>query len=89
MTSTPVMLSFTFKNSERGWKPILRFTINIVVCYTLAYGIAKPIVAWLLSGYEKNITENIAMFVGMCLFVGFNYIGQRFFAFKEVIFELK
>ena len=27
--------------------------------------------------------ENIAMLVGMCLFVGFNYLGQRYFAFKE------
>jgi len=25
----------------------------------------------------------VAMLVGMCLFVGFNYLGQRFFVFRE------
>ena len=27
---------FTFRNHERGWRPILRFTLNITVCYLLA-----------------------------------------------------
>lgn len=74
---------FTFENQERGWKPILRFTVNIIVCYTVAYGVAKPLVAAIMSNFEKNVTENVAMFIGMCLFVCLNYIGQRFFAFKE------
>ncbi len=32
---------------------------------------------------DKAATENLAMLVGMCLFVVFNYFGQRFFAFKN------
>lgn len=74
---------FTFNNRETGWKPLVRFTINISACYLVAYGIAKPIVARIFSNSAKTIRENIAMIVGMCLFVGLNYIGQRFFAFKE------
>ncbi len=74
---------FTFKNKEKGIKPALRFTINIAVCYFLAYGLAEPFTAWVLSGQSKTIQTNIAMLVGMCLFVAFNYIGQRFFAFRE------
>ncbi len=74
---------FTFKNSEKGWNPILRFVINIAVCYTLAYGIAKPLVKFALSGFSKTVIENCAMIVGMLIFVALNYIGQRFFAFKE------
>ena len=74
---------FTFKNKERGWKPLLRFTLNIIVCYLLAYGIAKPIMQWILSGYSITIQENISMALGMCLFVVFNYLGQRFFAFNN------
>ena len=27
--------------------------------------------------------DNVAMLVGMCLFVGLNYLSQRFFAFRE------
>ncbi len=74
---------FTFKNHEKGWKPILRFIINITVCYTLAYGAAKPLVKFLLSGASQQLSENCAMLVGMGLFVVLNYIGQRFFAFKN------
>lgn len=74
---------FTFKNTEKGWKPVLKFTLNIAVCYLLAYGIAKPLVLWLLAGQSKSVQENLAMFAGMVLFTGFNYLGQRFFAFKD------
>ena len=75
--------NFTFKNKEKGIKPILKFSLNIAVCYLLAYGIAKPVALWILSGQSETVQTNIAMLVGMCLFVAFNYIGQRFFAFKE------
>ncbi len=75
---------FTFQNRERGFGPLIRFTINIVVCYVAAYGIAKPVVARLLDGMPKTIQENGAMLVGMCLFVILNYFGQRFFAFRKV-----
>ena len=27
---------FTFKNTEKGWKPAFRFAVNIAVCYLLA-----------------------------------------------------
>jgi len=74
--------NFTFENKERGWKPVLRFTANIAVCYGIAYGIAKPLTMAVLSGYTVNIQENIAMLVGMGLFIILNYFGQRFFAFK-------
>lgn len=74
---------FTFKNKEKGIKPALKFALNIAVCYFLAYGLAKPLIVWILSGQSQTIQSNIAMLAGMCLFVAFNYIGQRFFAFKE------
>ncbi len=75
--------NFTFKNRQKGWKPVLRFILNISVCYILAYGAAKPLAARVLSGMPVNIQENGAMLCGMCLFVLLNYFGQRFFAFKE------
>lgn len=74
---------FTFKNTAKGWKPVLRFALNITVCYGLAYGIAKPLAMAVLAGATQQIQENAAMLVGMGLFVVLNYLGQRFFAFKE------
>lgn len=74
---------FTFQNKTKSFSQILRFCLNIIVCYGLAYGIAKPLVKYILSGQSKSIRDNVAMLVGMCLFTGLNYLGQRFFAFSE------
>ncbi len=66
-----------------------RFVINIASCYLLAYGIAKPLIKWLMSGSSLTVQENIAMLVGMGIFTGLNYIGQRVFVFKEDAMEHK
>ena len=73
---------FTFQYHKKDWSSLLRFTLNILVCYLLAYGIAKPVMQWVLSDFTVNIQENVSMLFGMCLFVVFNYLGQRFYAFK-------
>lgn len=75
--------NFTFRFREKGYYSLLRFIINILTCYLLAYGIAKPIMHWILSDFNKTIQENISMLLGICLFVVFNYLGQRFFAFRK------
>lgn len=74
---------FTFRSEETTMKTLPRFVINISLCYLLAYGIAKPLMAHVLSGFSQSVQENVAMLAGMCLFVGLNYIGQRFFVFKK------
>ena len=74
---------FTFRSRAGTAKTLPRFIVNISLCYLLAYGMAKPLVMHILSNLTQQAQENIAMLVGMCLFVGLNYIGQRFFVFKE------
>lgn len=74
---------FTFQFKEKGSSSLIRFVINIVICYLLAYGIAKPFIQWILSDFSVTVQENISMALGMCLFIVFNYLGQRFFAFKN------
>ena len=74
---------FTFQNREKSASQVVRFIVNIAVCYLLAYGIAKPLCLRLLAGASVSLRDNVSMLVGMCLFTGFNYIGQRFFTFKE------
>ena len=73
---------YTFQQKGNDWHTVWKFIVNVSVCYVLAYGLAKPFVEWLLSGVTTNIQGNAALFVGMVLFVGFNYIGQRFWAFS-------
>ena len=74
---------FTFQNRERSWSQVLRFVVNIAACYLLAYGIAKPLCLRLLAGASDKVRDNVSLFVGMVLFTGLYYIGQRLFAFKE------
>jgi hypothetical protein len=62
---------------------VAAFALNIAVCYFVAYGAAKPAVNFLLSSAPQKARENIALFTGMCLFTGLNYLGQRFVVFKE------
>lgn len=73
---------FTFQQKSHDWNTVWKFIVNITICYVLAYGFAKPLVTWMLSGFTMNIQGNVALLVGMILFVGLNYIGQRFWAFS-------
>lgn len=77
--------NFTFRNKQSTVKTALRFTVNIAVCYLLAYSISKPIVTSMLlnTSLSKSIVEQVSMLLGMVLFTMLNYVGQRFFAFKE------
>ncbi len=81
---------FTFKNTEKGIKPMLRFTLNIVVCLLLrviaATAVSEGCKAAGISMFGMDVNSfaaNLSWAVGACVFVGCNYIGQRFFAFKE------
>mgnify|MGYP002623345235 CR=1 FL=1 len=74
---------FTFHYQGRAFTALLRFTANILTCYLLAYGIAKPVMHWMLSDFSQSVQENISMALGLCLFVVFNYLGQRLFAFRK------
>ena len=73
---------FTFQNRERSVGQVVRFVVNIAVCYGLAYGIAKPLCLQLLANASTTVRDKVSMLVGMCLFTGLNYLGQRLFAFR-------
>ena len=74
---------YTFQYKKRSWRVAARFVVNISACYLIAYGIAKPLIAALMSGFSVTVQENAAMLCGMGLFVVLNYLGQRFFAFRK------
>ena len=76
---------FTFQNQEKGPGVVLRFVLNISVCYLLAYGLARPAVS-LVQGslpLSEQLRGNLTMLAGSGLFVVLNYFGQRFFAFRQ------
>ena len=74
---------FTFRSRERGAGQAVRFAAISAVCYLIAYGIAKPLCLRLLANAAVSTRDNVAMLVGIVLFTGLNYLGQRFFAFRS------
>jgi putative flippase GtrA len=74
---------FTF--AVKGWNlfMVAAFAANIVCCYGIAYGIAKPVMRYALHSQSIKIQENGALFAGMCLFTVLNYLGQRFIVFNR------
>ncbi|MDR2483684.1 MAG: GtrA family protein [Treponema sp.] len=73
---------FTF--NVRRWSAFMvaAFAVNIAVCYLAVYGAAKPAVNYFLQNIPQKTRENIALFIGMVLFTGLNYLGQRFIVFR-------
>lgn len=81
---------FTFKNKEKGIGPVLKFTLNIVVCMLIRVAVATGVSAlskamgWSMFGMDVvTFAGNLSWAVGACVFVACNYVGQRFFAFRE------
>ena len=75
---------FTFKSSSFSFKEVIYFIINIAVCFFIAYSLANPFAVYLLSGYSVSVQENTAMFTGMVIFTGLNYLSQRFIVFSKI-----
>lgn len=73
---------FTFESKKKSLSQVLKFVLNISLCYLVAYGIVKPAVTWMLQGQQGALRDNLAMVVGMVLFTLLNYIGQRAYVFK-------
>ncbi len=74
---------FTFRHNGETFRSGIRFAVNIAVCYLMAYGIAKPAALTVLAAHSNSVQENTAMLIGMCLFTGMNYLGQKIFVFKK------
>lgn len=78
---------FSFHYQQTDWRSIIRFTLNIIICFVLAYAIARPVTGWCLHavGLPLSVSwiENIAGLTGTGIFMVLNYLGQRFFAFKK------
>ena len=76
---------FTFKSEKKSGKEVVRFAINIVACYFLAYGVAQPVMELFLGNIQLSISlfEQLSMILGMCIFIVLNYFGQKYFVFKN------
>lgn len=76
---------FTFQVKKKSKSEVVRFIINIVVCYFLSYGIARTMIDMILKDFalSKSLMDQISMLFGTGIFIVFNYFGQKFFVFKQ------
>lgn len=74
-------LTFKVENKDK-WLP-WRFALNIIVCYAVAFGVARPLVRYLLASQPLVIVDNVAMIVGMGIFIFMNFFGQKLFVFRK------
>ena len=61
-----------------------RFAINIIVCYLIAFSVAQPLMEKVLAAQPRVIVDNVAMFLGMCMFIVMNFFGQKIFVFRKI-----
>jgi putative flippase GtrA len=74
---------FTFGIKQWSGYMVIAFVFVIAVSYLLAYGIAKPGANYFLRNSPQKTRENIALVIGMCLFTGLNYLGQKYIVFRR------
>ena len=72
-------VTFKVENKDKGlpW----RFAVNIIVCYLIAFSVAQPLMEKILA---KVVVDNVAMFLGMCMFIVMNFFGQKIFVFRKI-----
>lgn len=78
--------SFTFQNDKSIFKTVLPFALVTVICYLIAYTLAKKGVVLVLEDkdlFSTKMIDNIATLVGMCIYTVLNFFGQRLFVFKK------
>ena len=44
---------------------------------------AQPLVRKVLASQAQVIVDNVAMFLGMCMFIVLNFFGQKLFVFRK------
>ena len=82
--NTLLSMALMFLLEDLGYWPSTAIAY-VAVCYVLAYGVAQP-VGGLILGRTSLPTvwrDRLTKLGGMALYTGFNYFGQRFFAFRR------
>ncbi len=78
---------YTFGSDEKLLKSAIKFAVSVAVCYVIAYSVAKPFMAEVLSQTSLSYVwrERITKIFAMGLYTLINYFGQKFVAFNKKI----
>lgn len=85
-----------FPGHESTWGQLLRFVLEVLVCYLLSYYVIAPLLGRVLLRFERvrrafsfggeeeeMISGNCQMTIGAISYAILNYFGQRYFVFSD------
>ncbi|MEH7124750.1 GtrA family protein [Bacillus sp. JJ1773] len=75
--------SFTFQSKIHLKTSIPRFIIVILSCYIFSYSVSHMALRIFEEG-NSLLAENLAVVIGAGLYTLLNYLGQRFYVFKNM-----
>ncbi len=73
---------YVFRNQKRTLRIPVLFVLNLAVCYLVAYSIALPGIEVWMRHWSDTVQDNVAMGLGVLIFVVLNYFGQRYVVFR-------
>lgn len=75
---------FTFRSQAELWPSALKFAVNVAVLWVITTPFLQPWLAQRLqSVFVEKWANNVSLLVCMALYTVLNYLGQRFFAFRN------
>lgn len=78
----------TFKSQGNILFAIVKFIINVCICYFMAYFVAEKIIDKVFTMLDvvgqQAMSDQIAMLMGMVIFTGLNFFGQKYFVFHKI-----
>ena len=74
---------FTFQAKNFNKKEVIKFIICILFCYSIGYGVARPIIRLIFQQANLSLQDNLAMIFGSGIFTVLNFFGQKFFVFTK------
>lgn len=74
---------FTFQAKKFSGAELVRFIICILICYLIGYGVARPVVGFIVQAASPRVQDNLAMLGGSGVFTVLNFFGQKFFVFRN------
>lgn len=80
--------SYTFRSDVHWLKGFLLFSLVVLTCYFISYGLGMAIVERalpiLFPHAGSRLIENVAVVVGMGMYTVLNFLAQQRFVFRTV-----
>jgi putative flippase GtrA len=78
--------TFTFNSNVSFHSGLPRFFGLIIICYFSAYFCSEKLIGWISQFHLLStfLEENASILVGSTLYTIANYLGQKYFVFKNI-----